>query len=139
MTPLVAGIGCRRGASAQQIEAAVRDALGTALSFHALTLIASIDTKADEPGLVAFCAAHSLPLQTFTRDAIAALDVPLDASPHARAHLGIDGVCEPCALLAARGGALLVPKHVRDGVTVAIACAAAHPHSNDTPRIKEHR
>ena len=139
MTPLVAGIGCRRGVSAHQIEAAVRDALGATLPFAALTGIASIDTKADEPGLVAFCTRHALPLQTFTREAISALDMPLDASPHVRAHRGVDGVCEPCALLAAQGGALLVRKHVRDGVTVAIACAAAHPHSNDPSRIKEHR
>ena len=139
MTGLIAGIGCRRGVSAEQIDAAVRDALGAALPFSALIAVASIDTKANEPGLVAFCARHALPLRTFTRDTIAALDTPIDASPHVRAHLGIDGVCEPCALLAAQGGELLVRKHARDGVTVAIACAAAHPHSTDTTRIKEHR
>ncbi|AMV45348.1 cobalamin biosynthesis protein [Paraburkholderia caribensis] len=139
MKALIAGIGCRRGVSAEQIEAAVRDALGGTLPFAALTAVASVDTKAGEPGLIAFCARHALPLQTFTRAAIAALDAPVAPSPHVRAHLGINGVCEPCALLAAPGGELLVRKQASGGVTVAIACAAAHPHSTDTTRIKEHR
>lgn len=139
MTTLIAGIGCRRGVSAEQIEAAVREALGDALPFAALRAVASIETKADEAGLVEFCTRNALPLHTFTREQIAALDAPINASSAAREHLGVDGVCEPCARLAANGGELLVTKLARDGVTVAIACAAAHPHSNDTPRIKEHR
>ncbi|HWT39048.1 MAG TPA: cobalamin biosynthesis protein, partial [Paraburkholderia sp.] len=116
-----------------------REALGDRLPFAALVAVASIETKAGEPGLVAFCARHALPLHTFTREQIASLDTPVSASDVVREHLGVDGVCEPCARLAAQGGELLVTKRVRDGVTVAIACAAAHPHSNDTPRIKEHR
>ncbi|MBN3755485.1 cobalamin biosynthesis protein [Paraburkholderia sp. Tr-20389] len=139
MTMLIAGIGCRRGVSAQQIEAAVRDALGDTLPFAALIAVASIDTKTDEAGLVEFCARHALPLHTFTREQIATLDARVSASAVVREQIGVDGVCEPCALLAARGGSLLVTKRVNDGVTVAIACAAAHPHSNDTPRIKEPR
>ncbi|CAG9220896.1 Cobalamin synthesis G C-terminus [Paraburkholderia sabiae] len=139
MTTLIAGIGCRRGVSAEQIEAVVREALGDALPFAALRAVASIETKADEAGLVEFCTRHALPLHTFTREQIAALDVPINASSAAQEHLGVDGVCEPCARLAANGGELLVTKLARDGVTVAIACAAAHPHSNDTSRIKEHR
>ena len=137
MTKLVAGIGCRRGVSAAQIEAAVRDALGNTLSFEALEAVASIETKADEAGLVAFCAAHALPLRTFTREQIATLDAPVSVSAHVREHLGVDGVCEPCALLAAQGGELLVAKRVLDGVTVAIARIASHAASNHIPTIKE--
>ncbi|MEI6000052.1 cobalamin biosynthesis protein [Paraburkholderia bengalensis] len=136
---LVAGIGCRRGVSAEQIERAVRDALGATLDFAALHAVASLESKADEAGLVAFCAQHGLPLRTFTREAIASLDAATSVSAAAREHLGIDGVCEPCALLASRGGTLLVPKRARDGVTVAIACAAARSPSHDIPAIKEHR
>jgi cobalt-precorrin 5A hydrolase len=142
MTTLIAGIGCRRDASAEQIEAAVRDALGAlggAHPFAAIGAVATLDSKAAEPGLLDFCARHTLPLHTFTRDEIAALGQPVSASPIVREHVGVDGVCEPCALLASRGGQLLVPKFARDGVTVAIACAAVHQPPNDTPRIKEHR
>jgi cobalt-precorrin 5A hydrolase len=140
MMKLIAGIGCRRGVSAAQIEAAVRDALASqALDPEALAAVASIETKADEAGLVAFCVAHALPLLTFTREQIAALDIETGASPIVREHLGIDGVCEPCARLAAQGGALLVPKRALDGVTVAVACAADHVSSNTTPTLKEPR
>ncbi|MEM5436036.1 cobalamin biosynthesis protein [Paraburkholderia diazotrophica] len=144
MTGIIVGIGCRRGVSAEQIEAAVRDALGDMLPFEALDAVATVDMKADEAGLVAFCARHALPLRTFTREQIAALDARTDASQAARNHMGVDGVCEPCALLATQNGRLLVRKRARDGVTVAIACSAnhisaMHQHSNDTHRTKDNR
>jgi len=137
MTKLVAGIGCRRGVSAAQIEAAVRNALDNTLSFEALQAVASIETKANEAGLIAFCAAHALPLRTFTREQIAALDISVSVSAHVREHLGVDGVCEPCALLASQSGELLVPKRALDGVTVAIASVPDRASSNHTPTIKE--
>ncbi|ACC72323.1 cobalamin biosynthesis protein [Paraburkholderia phymatum] len=144
MTGLIVGIGCRRGVSAEQIEAAVRDALGGTLPFDALGAVATVDMKAGEPGLVAFCARHALPLRTFTREQIAALDARTNASHAVREHMGVDGVCEPCALLATQNGRLLVHKRARDGVTVAIACAAdagraIHQHSNYTPGSKDNR
>ncbi|KAA1004836.1 cobalamin biosynthesis protein CbiG [Paraburkholderia panacisoli] len=156
MKTLSVGIGCRLHSSAEQIEAAVRAALGTR-AFDQIRIVASVDTKADEAGLLAFCARHSLTLQLFSRERIAAIAV---ANPSAvvREHLGVDGVCEPCALLAASaepGAAyatpaapdartpltatdapisprarLLVPKTLHAGVTVAIAATAAraaHP------------
>jgi cobalamin biosynthesis protein CbiG len=71
-----------------------------------------------------------------------------EPSAAVREHLGVDGVCEPCALLAATAGLgesvalnapqarLLVRKTVVDGVTVAIASSDAHADSehpnNDT-------
>jgi cobalt-precorrin 5A hydrolase len=120
--PLTLGIGCRRFASAEQIDAAVRAALG-AHALDAVRAIATIDAKAQEPGLVAFCARHRLPLVVFTRAQIAELAAmpALAPSPAARAHLGVDGVCEPCALLASQGGRLVVGKTVHHGVTVAVA------------------
>jgi cobalamin biosynthesis protein CbiG len=144
MTRVIVGIGCRRGVSAERIEAAVRDALGDMLPFEALDAVATVDAKADEAGLVAFCARHALPLRTFTREQIAALDAHTSASQAVREHMGVDGVCEPCALLATQNGRLLVRKRARDGVTVAIACSAddisaIYQHSNDTHRTKDNR
>ncbi|QCP52342.1 cobalamin biosynthesis protein CbiG [Trinickia violacea] len=125
--PLTLGIGCRRFASAEQIDAAVRAALG-AHSLDDVRAVATIDAKAQEPGLVAFCARHGLPLEVFTRAQIEALaaTLTLTPSPAALAHLGVDGVCEPCALLASRGGRLIVGKTVRDGVTAAVATHETH-------------
>jgi cobalt-precorrin 5A hydrolase len=126
---LSVGIGCRRHVSADQISAAVHAALGDA-PFAAIRCIATIESKAQEPGLLEFCARHALPLQIFSRAEIAAVPAIPTPSAAARAHLGVDGVCEPCALLSAPGGCLIVPKTVLDGVTVAIAlsaCDAASP------------
>ncbi|MFM0290345.1 cobalamin biosynthesis protein [Paraburkholderia megapolitana] len=117
---LIAGIGCRRNVSADQIDAALRAALGTR-SLAEIREIATVDTKANEPGLLEFCARHALPLRLFTPMQIAAIPLaPPARSAAARVHLGIDGVCEPCARLAAPHGYLIVGKTVYDGVTVAL-------------------
>jgi cobalt-precorrin 5A hydrolase len=118
MMQLAVGIGCRRGTSAEAIEHAVRAALGT-LGFSEIFLVASIEAKKDEEGLLAFCAHHRLRLQFFSAKEIAQTSSVF--SPHAREHLNVDGVCEPCALLASRGGQLIVSKTIVGGVTVAIA------------------
>jgi cobalt-precorrin 5A hydrolase len=114
----VIGIGCRRDVSVEQIHAAVFAALGT----HPLAstrALASIDSKNDEPALLEFAARHGLPLQFFSKQHIA--QVETGASQRVQALLGIDGVCEPCALLASRNGRIIVPITVIGGVTVAIA------------------
>jgi cobalamin biosynthesis protein CbiG len=99
MKTLTIGIGCRLHSSAEQIEAAVRATLGSH-AFNEISAIASVDIKAHEAGLLEFCARHALRLKLFSREQIAAISVE-DPSSAAREHLGIDGVCEPCALLAA--------------------------------------
>ena len=122
-TPLSIGIGCRQHTAAGQILAAVRQALGSH-PFEAIRCIATIESKAQEPGLLEFCARYALPLLSFSRAEVAAVrDLPTPSAV-VRARLGVDGVCEPCALLAAPAGRLIVPKTVLDGVTVAIATSA---------------
>jgi cobalt-precorrin 5A hydrolase len=120
MTSLVLGIGCRRGVALAQIEAAVHLALGAA-PLTRVTAVATLDAKADEPALREFCAAHALPLQTYTREQIATMPTLAPPSAAAQARYGVDGVCEPCARLAAGGGPLWRGKLAKDGVTVAIA------------------
>jgi uroporphyrin-III C-methyltransferase len=120
---LSVGIGCKLQTSAEQIEAAVRIALSTH-AFDEIRCVATIEAKAHEPGLLEFCARHALPLRAFSRAEVAAMQGVTTPSDAARAHLGVDGVCEPCALLAASSEHLLVPKTVHDGVTVAIATDA---------------
>ncbi len=119
-TALALGIGCRRDVSVAQIERAVQTALdGRPLAD--VSVVATIDLKADEPALLAFCAAHALPLRVFARAALASTAAPGPASGIVRAHVGVDGVCEPCAQLAAEGGPLVRGKLALDGVTVALA------------------
>jgi cobalamin biosynthesis protein CbiG len=130
------GIGCKRHTCADQIAAAVQAALG-AYPLAAIRTVATIESKADEPGLLEFCARHALPLRIFSRAEVATVSELPTPSSTVRVHLGVDGVCEPCALLAASAGRLLVPKTVLDGVTVAIAMHAAtsltHTTESDSP------
>ena len=118
--PLVLGIGCKRGVALAQIEAAVNTALG-GWPLARVSAVATLDVKADEPALRAFCATHALPLYTYTREQLAAMPTLAPPSAAAQARFGVDGVCEPCARLAAGGGPLMRGKLALDGVTVAIA------------------
>ena len=60
LKPLVLGIGCRKDVAVERIEAAVRNALGERRLVE-VREVATVDIKADEPGLIAFCERHALP------------------------------------------------------------------------------
>lgn len=109
---LAVGIGCKRGVSADAIEAAVLRALQAAeLTFAHIAVVASIDIKHDEAGLRVFCERHALPLRLYRADELALMPA--------------EGVCEPSALLASDGGELVAPKMIDGHVTVAIATKKA--------------
>ncbi len=119
LKPLTLGIGCRRGKSIEAIERAVEAALGE----HRLAEVrevATIDIKATEPGLLAFCARHALPLRVIACADVRARPWVSKPSDWVQQSVGVSGVCEPCALIASPRGALIVPKTVLDGVTVAV-------------------
>lgn len=116
------GIGCRRGTSADAIDAAASAALRQAgLPFEALRGAATIDRKADEPGLAAFCAASGLPLQIFTASELAAVPGEFTPSAFVRETVGVENVCERAAVASAGNGRLLLRKTALNGVTVALA------------------
>ncbi|MBJ7312483.1 cobalamin biosynthesis protein [Rugamonas sp. CCM 8940] len=119
LKPLVVGIGCRKGVPAERIEAAVRLALGD-YSIADVREVATVDLKANEPGLLDFCRQHGLPLRVFARETLAARPWVSQPSAWVKLNVGLDGVCEPCALVASPRGRLLVPKTSLDGVAVAV-------------------
>lgn len=119
LKPLVVGIGCRKDVSEARIEAAVRLALGEH-DIDQVREMATVDLKANEPGLLAFCARFDLPLRVFARATLAARPWVGKPSDWVRQNVGLDGVCEPCALVASARGRLLVPKTSLDGVAVAV-------------------
>ena len=125
MKDLVIGIGCRRGVNARQIEVAVFAALAHR-PLEQVRMVASVDSKADEAGLLEFAADHGLPLNFFSREQLS----QVDAVPSAKVQelIGVGSVCEACARLASHDGHLIIPKLVVDGVTVAIASDHALTH-----------
>ena len=118
--PLVVGIGCRRDVSSGRVEAAVHHALG-ARKIIEVREVVTIDLKAKEPGLIEFCEAQGLPLRVLARETVAARPWVTRPSDWVKKNVGLDGVCEPCALIASMRGRLITPKTALDGVAVAVA------------------
>ena len=125
---LTVGIGCNRGTDREEITTAVSDVLKShTLSLLSVFQVASVDRKADEPGLAAFAQSLDVPFATFDAQQINTLfsedghGLSAPSEP-ARKHVGVNGVAEPAALLAAGAGAeLIVPKQKIGNVTVAVA------------------
>lgn len=116
------GIGCRRGASADSIDALSSRILKERnLCWEAIAVVASAELKREEPGLLAFAQSRRIALRFFRADELNAVDVP-NPSAAALAHLGICSVSEAAALLAAGPGSrLVVEKTAAECVTVALA------------------
>lgn len=115
---LILGIGCRRGTEQAAIEALTSAALA-GYEPRAVAAVATIDLKKDEPGLLAFCQAHHLPLRTFPAEVLAAAEGDFTPSDFVKSVTGVDNVCERAAVCA--GGWIIVPKQAKNGVTVAVA------------------
>jgi cobalt-precorrin 5A hydrolase len=121
LKPLVIGVGCRRGVSSEQIGSAIEHGLARIeRSRSEVREIATIDLKQDEPGLNAWCERNGVSLRVIRRELVQERPWVTEPSDWVRKNIGVDGVCEACALLATFRGRLLLPKTILDGVTVAI-------------------
>ncbi len=120
---VVLGIGCRKGIPAPVIAAQVQGVLDSSgIPREAVTGVATIDRKGEEPGLLAFCREWDLPLAVFSAEELAQAEGAVTASSFVQKTVGVDNVCERAALRQS-GGVLLVPKQAGEGVTVAAAAA----------------
>ena len=123
----VLGIGCRRGTCAEQLEAAFADFCARhSLAPACIVAAASIDLKADEAGLLAFCRAHGWPITFYSAEQLRALSGPFTPSPFVQSVTGVDNVCERAAVLAS-GGCIRIPKQAGGGVTFALALCPYAP------------
>ena len=125
---LALGLGCDRGTPAVTVERAITEALaacGAALAD--VQAVASIDLKADEPGLAVVAEQNGWAIRFYAAAELAAIDVP-NPSETVRQHTGTPSVSEAAALLV--GGAeknqLIIEKYKLRGpdgrnVTVSIA------------------
>ena len=127
---IVAGIGCRKGASAAEIEAAIAAALAQALCApETLGLIATSDGKGGEAGIVAAAAARGVRLVLVgPADLEAAGTRTQSSSPRVLALTGVPSVAEAAALAAGGPKArLLLPRIVVGPVTCALAATEDAP------------
>ncbi|MCD9142317.1 cobalamin biosynthesis protein [Streptomyces albireticuli] len=85
--------------------------------------LVTAEAKAGEPGLVTAAARLGVPLRTYGAEALAGVAVP-DPSAVVLAAVGVPGVAEAAALLAAgAGGTLVVGKRKSAAATCAVARA----------------
>jgi cobalt-precorrin 5A hydrolase len=119
---LVAGVGCSRGATVEDVASTIELALERGgLARGSLALLATIDRRLDEPGLVGCAQRLGLPLCGFTAGELAAVQPLPTPSTVVGMAVGTPGVCEPAALIASGAAELLVPKVKTARATAAIA------------------
>jgi len=127
---IVAGVGCRRGAPAPDIEAAIRAALARAgLAAQALDAVATIAAKQGEAGIKA--AAEKLGVEVVVvpeADLHAVSDRAATRSERVLALMGVPSVAEAAALAAAGPGAHLIsPRLAIGSATCALAASSDVP------------
>ncbi|MFD3506951.1 cobalamin biosynthesis protein [Nocardia sp. NPDC058666] len=118
--PAVAvGVGVRPGADAERIIRAVSAVAGTA----GIACLATLDRRADEPGIRAAARTLGVPVVAFTAEQLAAVDVR-HTSDRVSAAVGTPSVAEAAALLAG-GGEIVCGRTIVEGIVVASASAPA--------------
>ena len=119
---LIVGVGCRLGCRADAIVDAVTDAIARAgAGISNVRYLASADIKADEPGLLEAAETLGVPLRLIASDEIQACRRDFSTTPLALEKVNLPAVAEPSALLAGRRTTLILPKMIKNSVTVAIA------------------
>lgn len=118
---LVVGVGASRGAPVEEvlelIEGSLRDA---GLSVASVAELATVDAKAEEPGIVAAAERLGVPLITYSAEELTAVEVP-NPSDAPLAAVGTPSVAEASALV--QGGELLVPKRKSAAQPAMATCA----------------
>jgi cobalt-precorrin 5A hydrolase len=119
---LVAGIGCNRNTPMDEIKGLLDEVLKNhRLAVSSLSRIATVDLKADEPGLLELAKTLNVSIDFFSREKLGRVQDIQTPSTRVENHIGVKSVCEAAAILASRMGSLIVPKHKTPNVTVAIA------------------
>ena len=129
---LVAGMGCRRGVLAEELEQLLTDTFRAYnLSLSSLACIASATLKQDEPGLLGLSEKYGVSFLCYESEELNALFKEvvngeagcraLNPSANAKRLVGVWGVAEPAALLASGASRLLVAKQTAERATVAVA------------------
>ena len=127
---IVAGIGCRRGASSSDIEAVIAAALEQAgFAQDRLGAIATPADKGEEPGIAAVALLYGLPLLFVPQSALEAAAARCKTnSQRALALKGVPSVAEAAALAAGGPDAkLLLPRIALGPATCALAETDSSP------------
>ncbi len=118
---LAVGIGCNSGTTASEIEGVVKKVFDEHnLSLLSISVLATIDLKAGEPGLLDFAGKSRIKIVTFTPDELNRVQ-GIEKSETVFKATGAHAVSEAAALIASGAGPLIVRKQKAGNVTLAIA------------------
>ncbi|HSQ41609.1 MAG TPA: cobalamin biosynthesis protein [Fibrobacteraceae bacterium] len=119
---LIAGIGCRKGCSAQTIISLLDQALEQVQAARTeLRCLATARLKAHEPGIQQAAEMLGIPLRLLSHSAIQRI-APLCAhQPGVQRRVGLPAVAEPAALLGGERTQLCLKRIAQAGATVALA------------------
>ena len=125
LTPmkLIAGIGCKRGTSKELIELAVNEACQKInQSIQRIDLIASVDIKSDEAGLIEFAKSIDREIKFFDVETLQRTieRYNLSESEFVKQTIGVGNVCEAAALSCVERGKFALTKTKYENVTVAL-------------------
>lgn len=127
---IVAGIGCKRGAAAGDVEAAIRAALARAgVAATALDAIATMIGKNQEPGIAAAAKNLGIRIVALQQSELEAAGArAVTRSERVLALTGVPSVAETAALAAAGADArLIAPRLVVGGAACALAASGEAP------------
>jgi cobalt-precorrin 5A hydrolase len=118
---LAVGLGCNRGTALEEFEEGVFSILKQHhLSEKSVKTLATAELKRDEEGLLKFADKHGLPIRFWSKEELEAVQIP-NPSETVSKFVGVRGVAEPSAILAANGGKLIVEKVKHGNLTMAVA------------------
>ena len=125
LTPvrLIVGIGCKRGTSKKHIKSAVVEACKRIEQpIERISLIASIDVKSNENGLLEFAASINRDIMFFSAEILQkTIDkYSLSEAEFVKKTVGVGNVCEAAALSCVERGRFALTKTRFDSVTVAL-------------------
>ena len=121
---VVAGIGCKRGKSCEDIDNGLKKSLDEFnLDISRVTMLTSAEIKKDEKGILKLSEKLNIPVNFVELDKFKLFKSnDIQKSEFVKSKFGIDGVCEPSALIMAGFNSKLIYKKTSyDGVTIAIA------------------
>lgn len=126
ISPVTIGIGCRKGATKEQINSLLDKVLEeNGIIKSAISCIASIDIKANEAGIIAVANKLEVPFVTFSAKELEKVPGEYSESQFVMDNVGVGSVCARSAMAACLdrydSAELLMDKVAMDGVTVAIA------------------
>lgn len=121
MKSLAIGLGCRKGMAFDKLENEIKAILAEkSLSVDNVKVVASIDIKKEEKGILEFVEKYNLKFKTYSSEELSDVSEKFYQSDFVRGITGVGNVCESAAYLASGKGKCILNKTKMDKITISI-------------------